>query len=67
MDFFFLVGRRNEGGRMRVRFRGSQGIGVCTVHHAEVGRGLRAKGTGSAYDLTTAVVPFKTEKCSKLI
>ena len=58
MDFFFLVGRRNEGG-VRVRFRGSRGIGVCTVHHAEGGRGLRAKGSGGAYDLTTAVVPVK--------
>ena len=57
MDFFFLVGRRNEGGRMRVRFRGSQGIGVCIMLRG--GRGLRAKGTASAYDLTTAVVPVK--------
>ena len=31
------------------------------MHHAE-GGGLRAKGTGSAYDLTTAVVPVKM-KC----
>ena len=42
---------------MRVRFRGSQGIGVCIMLRG--GRGLRAKGTASAYDLTTAVVPVK--------
>ena len=40
-----------------MRFRGSRGIGVCIMLRGE--RGLRAKGSGSAYDLTTAVVPVK--------
>ena len=48
---------------MRVRFRGSQGIGVCIM--LRWGRGLRAKGTASAYDLTTAVVPVKLKSVVK--